>query len=272
MLSCHFFALFLFLRKICCLFDRKNFNDKNCTRNELAAMKTGDITISDLIAAACPAFHGVAISCKVGNTPYQQELWQEIDLFCNAFRAMYNMEDIHRRPEIAATRQVYKNLGKDPSRYRPSAEALCRRILKEEKLYRISTLVDLINLVSLQTGYSIGGFDEAKIQGRLILGVGRTGEKFEAIGRGLLNIGGLPVYRDAAGGIGTPTSDEERTKITLETTRLLIIINGYSGKEGLQEAVDFSVRLLEKYAAAGDIHIFPFNAHLSRSKPQCITG
>ena len=81
-------------------------------------------------------------------------------------------------------------------------------------LYQIDTLVDLINLVSLRTGHSIGGFDTDKIQGtHLELGIGKAGEPFEGIGRGVLNIEGLPVYRDSFGGIGTPTSDHERTKM-----------------------------------------------------------
>ena len=131
-----------------------------------------------------------------------------------------------------------------------AGKALCRRILKGQPLYQIDTLVDLINLVSLKTGYSIGGFDEDLIEGDLLLGVGKAGEPFEAIGRGSLNIEGLPVYRDKFGGIGTPTSDEERTKITSQTTRLLMLINGYSGPEGLQEAADYSVALLKKHAKA----------------------
>ena len=89
------------------------------------------------------------------------------------------------------------------------------------ELYQIDTLVDLINLVSLSTGYSIGGFDADKIQGdSLELGIGRAEEPFEGIGRGKLNIEGLPVYRDRAGGIGTPTSDNERTKMGLETRQM----------------------------------------------------
>lgn len=120
-------------------------------------------------------------------------------------------------------------------------------------LYKISTLVDLINLVSIRTGYSIGGFDADKINGNLILGVGQEGELFHAIGRGILNIEGLPVYRDMTGPIGTPTSDEERTKLTFDTTKVLIIINGYSGKDGIKEAAEFTVNLLNKYARAYDV-------------------
>lgn len=117
------------------------------------------------------------------------------------------------------------------------------------ELYQIDTLVDLINLVSLRTGYSIGGFDADKIQGdSLELGIGRAEEPFEGIGRGTLNIEGLPVYRDRAGGIGTPTSDNERTKMGLETRRILAIVNGYNGREGLAEAAGMIQELLRKYA------------------------
>ncbi len=214
-----------------------------------------EIKISDKILKACPDFRFTVIECSVTNTSYDENLWKEIDAFSQQFRRLHNMEDINKRKTISATRQAYKKLGKEPNRYRPSAEALCRRIVKNIDLYQIDTLVDLINLISLKTGYSIGGFDADKIEGDLTLGVGEAGEKFEAIGRGLLNIEGLPVYRDAIGGIGTPTSDEERTKITAETSRLLMIINAYSGKEGLPEVVDYSVELLKKYASASQIEI-----------------
>ena len=79
------------------------------------------------------------------------------------------------------------------------------------------------------------------------LGVGKADEPFEGIGRGMLNIEGLPVYRDAIGGIGTPTSDNERTKLSVETTQLLAIINAYSGSEGLAEAVDYMQSLLREF-------------------------
>src|SRR5690554_1746232 len=218
-------------------------------------MKQRDITLSDEIVAACPDFHVAAITCEVTNTPFHAGLWEEIDAFTARFFSGTKMEDIKKRPAIHATREVYKKLGKDPNRYRPSGEALCRRILKGQPLYQIDTLVDLINLVSLETGYSIGGFDDDKIEGDLVLGVGKADEKFEAIGRGFLNIEGLPVYRDEVGGIGTPTSDEERTKITPSTTRLLMLINGYSGKEGLQVATEYASRLLKEHVQAEETRI-----------------
>ncbi|MDD3495510.1 MAG: phenylalanine--tRNA ligase beta subunit-related protein [Dysgonamonadaceae bacterium] len=220
------------------------------------------ITIGEEIYAVCPAFCFASIEAKVKNTPYNRELWNEIETFSASFRETHRMGDIKKRIPIHATRQTYKALGKDPNRYRPSAEALCRRIVKGIELYRINTLVDLINLLSLKTGYSIGGFDADKIRGNLTLGVGKAGEKFEGIGRGLLNIEGLPVYRDEQGGIGTPTSDEERTKIDSDTSRLLMIINAYSGKQGLPEAVDYGVELLKKYAHAQEITVWDSSLNL----------
>ena len=210
-----------------------------------------NISISEEIATACPDLHVLALSCDVCNSEPDERLWQEIADEEKAVRETVKLEQINKWLPIQATRQAYKRLGKDPNRYRPSSEALRRRILRELPLYKVDTLVDLINLVSIRSGYSIGGFDVDKIAGgSLVLGVGREGEIYHGIGRGELNIAGLPVYRDAVGGVGTPTSDEERTKIGLDTTRLLMIINGYSGLDGLESAGKYAAGLLSKYVSA----------------------
>ena len=214
------------------------------------------ITLSEDILAACPDLHVLAIACRVRNTESDLQLWDEIAQEEEMVRQTMKLEEVNKWLPIRATRQAYKKLGKDPNRYRPSAEALRRRILRGLPLYRIDTLVDLINLVSIRSGYSIGGFDAMKIQGdQLVLGVGKEGEVYRGIGRGELNIAGLPVYRDDIGGIGTPTSDEERTKISLETTSLLMIINGYSGKDGLLESGQYALELLRKYNDAKEIEM-----------------
>lgn len=160
----------------------------------------------------------------------------------------------HQASSILAMRQLYKKLGKDPNRYRPSAEALCRRILLGKGLYRINSLVDIINGLSIETGFSIGGFDADKVKPPLSIGVGGPGEPFEAIGRGMLNIEGLPVYRDELGPIGTPTSDVERSKLRLETTRLLLIVHSAAGDEGLDQALELARLMLVRHVNALDIH------------------
>ena len=93
----------------------------------------------------------------------------------------------------------------------------------------------------------------------LTLGIGREGEPYEGIGRGLLNIAGLPVYRDEQGGVGTPTSDNERTKMTLATTHLLVLINGYDGQEDrVRQNAEFIQQLVRKYCQSegGSITIY----------------
>lgn len=208
------------------------------------------IQCSEEIKQACPEFRGMALEATVANTPYNEELWQEIERFTREYRERYTVDSIKEMPSIQATRTAYKRCGKDPSRYRPSGEALCRRLLRGLELYKVDTVVDLINLVSIASGYSIGGFDADKFDGdTLTLGIGRAGEPYEGIGRGELNIEGMPVYRDATGGVGTPTSDNERTKLSLGTTRLLAIVNGYDGDiRHLHETIDYMRNLLEKYA------------------------
>lgn len=217
------------------------------------------IEVSDELRQAWPGFQGAAVFANVKNSDYSEELWKRIGEFTELYRSKYTTDSIKDMPSIQATRQAYKKCGKDPSRYRPSSEALCRRILRGIPLYQIDNLVDLINLASINCGHSIGGFDIDKIQGdRLVLGIGKAGEPYEGIGRGELNIEGMPVYRDAVGGVGTPTSDNERTKITPDTTRLLAIMNAYSGMDGLKEDVDFMVNLMKEFADAKDIEIFFF--------------
>lgn len=218
-------------------------------------MKT--VVITDEIRRAAPHFRMVLIEASVTDGPTPDALWAEIEAAA-AEVALLPMEAVNKRPAIAATRAAYKALGKEPNRYRPSAEALCRRCVKGVGLYRSLAIIDLINLVSLRTGHSIGAFDADRIEGdTLTLGVGRPGEPYEAIGRGQLNIGHLPVYRDAAGGIGTPTSDNDRTKLTAETTRLLVTLNMYDGAD--DGALDLTVRLLRQYAGATDIQYHEYN-------------
>lgn len=208
-----------------------------------------NIIVSQEIAAVCPGFVGACVETTVANAPAPQGLWQEIEALGEHYRETLTTETLKERSVIAATRRVYRACGKDPSRYRPAAEALIRRLLQGRELYRIDTLVDLINLASMRFGYSIGGFDADKIEGdTLILGIGRAGEPYEGIGRGMLNIEGLPVYRDNQGGVGTPTSDNERTKIDLHTTHLLVLVNGYDGDEAqVRATAEYILQLAERY-------------------------
>lgn len=218
------------------------------------------VLVSEEIENVCPGFVGAAVSATVVNTKYNKELWDEIEEWGDKYRAGYTTETIKKIPGIEATRRVYRACGKDPSRYRPAAEALIRRMLQGKSLYQIDTLVDLVNLASIAYGYSIGGFDADKFVGdTLTLGVGREGEPYEGIGRGMLNIAGLPVYRDAVGGVGTPTSDNERTKMEMSTKNVFILINGYDGNEdNVRANAEYIIKLFEKYAQGENCKYFVY--------------
>lgn len=167
----------------------------------------------------------------------------------------YPMDAISRIPAIAEARLAYKRAGNDPNRYRPSADSLIRRIVKKQGLYRISNVVDVLNIVSIRSGFSIGGYDTAQIRGRITAGIGRGGEPYEGIGRGMLNITNLPVLRDEAGAFGSPTSDSVRTMIQLSTQRILMVFFDFGQNEALPGAMRNMQQLLELYADAGEIAI-----------------
>lgn len=208
-----------------------------------------NIIVSEEIETVCPNFVGACVEANVQNSPYCQELWDEINALGEKYRDTLTTESLKEMSGIAATRKVYRACGKDPSRYRPASEALIRRMLQGKQLYQRDTLVDLVNLASIAFGYSIGGFDADKFEGEtLTLGIGKAGEPYEGIGRGNINIEGLPVYRDSLGGVGTPTSDNERTKMMSDTSHLVVLINGYDGNEQQVRAnAEYIQSLLMKY-------------------------
>jgi DNA/RNA-binding domain of Phe-tRNA-synthetase-like protein len=168
------------------------------------------------------------------------------------------LEDIHGLTAIRATRAAYRACGKEPSRYRPSAEALLRRVVTGKGLYEINALVDLLNWISISSGYSIGGFDLDKVQGPVSLGIGKAGEPFQAIGRGALNIECLPVLRDAAGAFGTPTSDSERTAVTTQTKNFWMVFYDFAGDPSLPDLLANVHRQYALYceASSGSWRVF----------------
>ena len=183
------------------------------------------------------------------------ELWREIEAVCGTIGHSGELAEVGSHPAIRASRIAYRLCGKDPARYRLSSEALMRRVVKGHQLYRINNVVDLVNLISLKSGMSIGGYDVEKISGNVIFDIGQKDEPYEAIGRGDLNIASLPVFRDSVSSFGSPTSDSVRTSVTGSTKRFLMIIVGFSGDICTSETVDLSLSLLKKYAKADNIEM-----------------
>lgn len=213
------------------------------------------ITVSDELAVKVPKLQLACIECDVEMQSVNEELWNEIQQKIVEISSKMQIEDIKDIPAVAASRKAYKACGKDPLRYRLSAEALLRRVINRNELYQINNVVDLLNLVSISTGFSIGGYDAEKITGDVIYGIGEENEPYQGIGRGELNIEGMPVFRDEKGAFGTPTSDSERTSVSMETKRFLMIIIDCDSSPQLAEATEMAKGLLEKYAQARKLEI-----------------
>jgi len=158
-----------------------------------------------------------------------------------------------QQPAIAAARQAYKALGKDPARYRPAAEALLRRARQGKGVGRINTVVDVNNVLSLETGLSIGTHDLAALTPPLLCRAGQDGESYQGIGRGEVNLARLPLLADAAGPCGCPTSDSARAAVGTGTTRILMVLYGFGGRAGLDAALARAADLLATHAGAADV-------------------
>ena len=127
-------------------------------------------------------------------------------------------------PGAADARALYKDLGLDPTKVRPSNEALLRRVLKGEALYTVNTLVDALNLCSLRAQLPFGLYDLDRVEPPVVLRRGTPGESYEGIRKGAVNAFGRPVLVDVRGPFGNPTSDSARTMITTACRRALVIV------------------------------------------------
>jgi DNA/RNA-binding domain of Phe-tRNA-synthetase-like protein len=212
------------------------------------------ITISDEIRAAAPRLVLGCITARVRTAPASGALAREMDNL--AAGITHDGAPAGSESPIHALRELYRVLGKDPSRYRGSPEALLRRVRSGKSLYRVLNVVDVINVVSLRTLLPIGLYDVDPLWPPVVLRRAGEGETYVGIGKGELNLAGLPILSDDAGPFGSPTSDSERTCIRPATTRLLAVIFGVEGRDSLGPALASTGELLTRFAAAEDLETF----------------
>jgi DNA/RNA-binding domain of Phe-tRNA-synthetase-like protein len=151
-------------------------------------------------------------------------LMAEIEAVCQSLRERYGGQPSGEVPDVLAARQLYKALGLDPTKTRPSSESLLRRALKGQPLYRINTLVDSVNLRSLADQLPYGLYDLGRVAPPILLRMGADGEGYEGIRKGFVSVARRPALVDAIGPFGNPTSDSLRTSITLDTRAALVVV------------------------------------------------
>jgi len=213
------------------------------------------ISISSELKERCPKLRLGCILAKVTVNKSSSELLAEMNDRILQIGQSLTIESISKIPTIATSRKAYKACGKDPARYRLSAEALLRRIVSGKGLYNINNVVDQLNLVSITSGLSIGGYDSDQIHGDVVFGIGNQAEPYVGIGRGDLNIENLPVFRDEKGAFGTPTSDSPRTEVKEQTRKFLMILIDFEGDKMLYEGMLMAERHLKKYCQTKEVEL-----------------
>lgn len=182
------------------------------------------------------------------------ELVRDIDQKCSEFQRKFTLESLAEYEPIVAVRAMFRAWGMDPSKYRPSSEALLRRVVQGKGLYSVSNVVDLTNLGSIETGWPYGVYNREAISGRICLRLGSTGEKYEGIGRRVWHLEGRPVLADANGPFGSPISDSTRTQVREGLTEVLTVI--YAPSSARAEAITGVTRKqaerLQMHASAGE--------------------
>jgi len=205
----------------------------------------------------CPRAALGCLTARVRAGPSPEALLDEIKARALEIERLPFPRGVLESPQIEITRRAYKALGKDPARYRGSAEALLRRVVAGKGLPQINAVVDIINLVSVESRLPVGLYDAAHVQGEVVFRAGRAGETYKGIGKYDLNLEGLPLFADDQGPHGSATSDSERTMVTSKTEGILAVIVSFGGTEGLGRWTERLSTLLSQYASGQnvDIHI-----------------
>ncbi|WP_461206734.1 B3/B4 domain-containing protein [Clostridium sp. DL1XJH146] len=212
-----------------------------------------NIKISEELKNVCPQMALGCIQAKVTVQPGNDALWEEINNYCEIVKKEIPIDKLAYCPQIKDGREIYKKLGKAPSKYRISSEALVRRVLQNKGVYKVNNVVDVNNLISMKSLYSLGSYDIDKIKGSIVLGIGKEGASYKGIGKGIINVENIPVFSDDAGLFGSPTSDSEVAMIRNETKNIVMNIISFSGTSELNKYMEMAKEKLEKYAYAEEV-------------------
>ncbi len=213
------------------------------------------LSIDPALKKKCPSVALGLVTAHVRTTDSSLELLGEMYKCEEGILKSVDPRALLDAPAISATRAGYRALGKDPARYRGSAEALLRRLVSGKHFPNVNCVVDIINFASVESRLPIGLYDLAHVQGDIVFRAGKKGETYKGIGKYDLNLEDLPVFCDAAGPHGSPTSDSERTMVTPSTESVAAILISFGGAQPLGAWCGRMSALLEKYAEGRDLRI-----------------
>lgn len=196
------------------------------------------VHIDPFIQQTLPDLRVGLVEAVVEVRQHDPALWTMLEELSERLRVEYRGKVAADRPEIAATRRAYRTLGDDPTHYRPANEALLRRVLSRRALPQINTIVDINTFVSLESGFALGCYDLARVQGAVVVRRGDLGEQYAPIGKPPVDASDRLVLSDDDGIFGSPTADAERTMVTDTAAQVLFVIFAF---EAAAEAVELTV-------------------------------
>jgi len=179
-----------------------------------------------------------------------EQLWKQVEILSQRLAREFSLDRLSENEQIAAVRSLQKAFGFDPTRYRPSSESLLRRVLKGQGLYQINTAVDVNNLCSLEFLLPMCSYDLRNVEGQVRVRIGEAGEEYPGIGRQVFQAENKVIIADESGIMGSTVSDSERTKVTTETTDILLAIYA---------PATMDLRIIERYAAQAGQRMVEFN-------------
>ncbi len=183
------------------------------------------------------------------------QISEKLEQITKKYQQLYELSNVVNIEKIKNIRKGYKKLGKDPSHTRPACEALVRRIIKGDSLYRLGDVIDVGNLISIMTLKSVCVADFDKIKGDIKIRIGTKDDVYEGINRGIINVSNIPLYCDDISPFGNPTSDTNRTAITSNTNNVLIMLIHFDN--GLEDDEKVLLDCLNKYLKITNINSIP---------------
>jgi DNA/RNA-binding domain of Phe-tRNA-synthetase-like protein len=202
-------------------------------KTRIAGVTFGTVTI-----------HGVTLRKR------DERLWKQVEILSQRLAREFSLDRLSEDEQIAAVRGLQKSFGFDPTRYRPSSESLLRRVLKGQGLYQINTAVDVNNLCSLEFLLPMCSYDLRNVEGQVRVRMGQPGEEYPGIGRQVFQAENKVIIADESGIMGSTVSDSERTKVSTETTDILLAIYA---------PATMDPRIIEHYATLAGQRMVEFN-------------
>ncbi len=187
------------------------------------------------------------------------DLAQVVNDICKRKRQEFTVESLAQAEPVRTVRGMFRGWGMDPSKWRPSSEALLRRVVQGKGVYQISNIVDVCNLCSIETGWPYGLYDTSRIRPPITFRHGARGESYERVGKEMWHVEGRPVLVDAEGPFGSPISDSTRSMVTESTRDVLMTIYAPSttSEQAMKDAMGHGAELLSRFgkAAATRTHV-----------------